>query len=230
MTAPGNGCITAVLWDMDGVLVDTEDFHYHSWCFALKEAGIPFDRETFRTTFGMNNAGVLETLLGRLPETVLLEKISDCKEKWFRSMIHGQATALPGVRLWLERLSRKGVRQAIASSAPMENIDLLVNELELRPYFSTLVSAFRLPGKPDPSVFLEAARRIGAPPGRCVVVEDAIAGVEAARRAGMRCIAVTNTNPGEVLSDADIVVDSLAELPLDAFELLWYPEHAGHRP
>lgn len=108
----------------------------------------------------------------------------------------------------------------IASSAPPANIDAVVNELELRQYFDTLVSGVDMPGKPDPALFLEVARCISVPPEGCVVVEDAIAGVEAAKRAGMACIAVTTTNPAEVLSAADIVVDRLDTLPASTFNCL----------
>ena len=96
-------------------------------------------------------------------------------------------------------------------------IDALIDELQIRPYFSAVVSAFSLPSKPDPAVFLEAARQIGVPPNHCIVIEDAIPGVEAAHRAGMKCIAVTITNPREDLSIADIIVDSLEELKTEHF-------------
>ena len=108
----------------------------------------------------------------------------------------------------------------IASSAPPANIDALIDELEIRPYFDVLVSGVDMPGKPDPALFLEVARRIDVPPTRCVVVEDAIAGVEAAKRAGMSCIAVTTTNPEEVLRAADVVVCRLDALPATAFDHL----------
>ena len=118
---------------------------------------------------------------------------------------------LSGVR-WLGRLQDAGVRQAVASSAPPANIDQLIDGLALRPYFQAVVSTWGMAGKPDPGVFLEAARQVGVPPTRCLVVEDAIAGVTAAKRAGMACLAVTTTNTRAALAEADRVVDSLEEL------------------
>ena len=109
---------------------------------------------------------------------------------------------------------------AIASSAPDANIQALVKELGLQDYFAAILSGSEMPGKPDPAVFLAAARRLEFPPERCVVVEDSIAGVKAARRAGMKCIAVTTTNPGEALQAADRVVHSLADLEEGAFRNL----------
>jgi beta-phosphoglucomutase family hydrolase len=209
-----------VLWDMDGVLIDTGEFHFQAWSQTLAEHDIHFSRDAFQATFGMNNTGVLSTLLGRTPAPEFVAEISDRKERLFRQVIRGRAQPLPGVRPWLESLKAAGARQAIASSAPPANIGALVDELDLRSCFQAIVSAFDLPGKPDPTVFLEAARRIDVPPGQCVVVEDAVAGIEAARQAGMRCIAVTTTNSARALRDADVVVERLDALPADTFERL----------
>ncbi len=210
-----------VLWDMDGVLVDTGELHFQTWSQALPEYGLQISRELFESTFGMNNAGVLEALLGRTPEPELVAEIGEHKEQLFREAVRGSVQPVPGVRPWIEQLAAEGVRQAIASSAPPANIDVLVDELGLRPYFDAIVSGASLPAKPAPTVFFEAAQRIDVPPERCVVVEDAVAGVEGARRAGMKCIAVTTTNPAKALQNADIVVDRLGELPEDAFRRLW---------
>src|SRR5712692_10335047 len=166
-----------VLWDMDGVLVDSGEFHYVAWAETLAREGLPYTREQFNATFGMDNRGVLTTLLGREPEPAWLARVSDEKEAAFRAAIRGQAEPLPGVLLWLARLQAAGVRQAVASSAPPANIDLLIDSLGLRQFFDAVVSTWGMAGKPDPGVFLEAARRVDVPPERCVVVEDAIGGV-----------------------------------------------------
>jgi HAD superfamily hydrolase (TIGR01509 family) len=210
----------AVLWDLDGVLVDTGEFHFQAWSGLLPEYGVPFPREVFQATFGMNNAGILSALLGQRLTPELLAEISERKERRFRQAVRGHARPLFGVHVWLERLKAAGVRQAIASSAPPANIDALVDELGLRAYFDGIVSGFDLPGKPDPALFLKGARLIDVPPERCVVVEDAVAGVEAAKRAGMKCIAVTTTNPAYALKGADVVVERLDALPADAFQRL----------
>jgi beta-phosphoglucomutase len=209
-----------VLWDMDGVLVDTAELHFRTWLEALSTYDIPLTRESFRATFGMNNAGTLTALLGEAPSPELLAEIGERKERQFRQAIRGQVRPLPGVLPWLERLRSEGVRQAVASSAPPANIDVLLDELGLRPFFDVIGSGSDLPAKPDPSLFLQVARLIGVPPGRCVVVEDSVAGVQAARRAGMRCLAVTTTNPPHRLGEADVVVERLDELPEDAFRRL----------
>jgi HAD superfamily hydrolase (TIGR01509 family) len=209
-----------VLWDMDGVLVDTSQAHFQSWVEVLTQYDIPFSREFFRQTFGMNNAGILSILLGDRLTPELLAEISDRKEVLFRRAVRGSVEPMPGVLPWLERLGEADFRQGIASSAPMANIDTLVDELGLRPFFDALVSGVDLPGKPEPVLFLQVAGMLDVPAERCVVIEDAVAGVEAAKRAGMRCIAVTTTSPASALGAADLVVDRLDDLPLDAFQKL----------
>lgn len=216
----------AVLWDMDGVLVDTGEFHFQAWQAVLAEQGIPYTRDLFRQTFGMNNAGSLALILGREPGPELLDTIDTRKEQAFRRLIRGRVQPLPGVVAWLARLQEQGFRQAVASSAPPENIDALlselglVGELGLRPYFAAIVPGNDMPSKPNPALFLHAAGLLGIPPARCIVVEDAVAGVEAARRAGMSCLAVTTTNRPEALAAADLVVERLDTLPPDTFRRL----------
>jgi HAD superfamily hydrolase (TIGR01509 family) len=212
------GSKRAVLWDMDGVLVDSGELHYQSWLETLTALSIPFNRDKFRSTFGMNNRGILTILLGKPPEADFLEMVSDRKESLFRELIHGRLQLLPGALGWLRRLQQRGTLQAVASSAPQANIQATVDELNIRQYFSALISAYSLPGKPDPAVFLEAARQLGVQPEQCVVVEDAVAGVAAAKKAGMKCIAICTTHPTSALSAADIIANNLEGLVVEDFD------------
>jgi beta-phosphoglucomutase family hydrolase len=207
----------AVLWDMDGVLVDTGEFHFQSWNETFEELDVPFDREDFRKTFGMNNAGILERILERKPEPDEVTRISDKKEYLFRELVKGKAVPLPGVLKWLKQFQAWKVKQAITSSAPPENIEVLVAELNIEDYFDAIVSGFDMPGKPNPDVFLKAANTIKIRPGNCIVIEDAIAGVEGAKKAGMKCIAVTNTNPANALEKADYIFSDLGEMNKEKF-------------
>jgi HAD superfamily hydrolase (TIGR01509 family) len=210
----------SVIWDMDGVLVDTGELHYLAWSQTLPVFDIPFSYELFQKTFGMNNAGILTCLLEKTPTDEFLYRVSEAKETLFRELIHGKATLLPGVALWLEKLQQSGYTQAIASSAPQANIDALVDELNIRTWFNVIVSGFDLPGKPNPATFLKSAQLLGTGSDRCIVVEDATAGVEGAKRAGMKCVAVTTTNPASLLQDADVVVENMTHLDADAFDRL----------
>lgn len=216
--------LMGVIWDMDGVLVDTRDCHYQSWLEVLASYEIDFSEQKFRDTFGMNNRGILRTLLQREPEDELVQEISEAKESRFRDLIRGQARLLPGVKSCLDYFRDRDIPMAIASSAPPANINVLVAELKIGGYFSALVSGFDLPGKPDPAVFLKAADKLGAPPTNCLVFEDAIAGVEGARAAGMKCIAVTTTVTADRLDAADRVVDSLEDLSPEVLSSLFVRE------
>jgi len=204
--------VLGVLWDLDGILVDTGEFHYRAWFDTLQLYNISYSREAFRETFGMNNRGVLGKLLGQEPEPAFLDIVSDKKEKLFRELIQGKVRPLPGVIETLKFFRSRGIRQAVASSAPPENIEALLDALNLRGNFEAVVSGFNLNGKPAPDVFLAAAKAIGIPPQNCLVIEDAVTGVEGAIRAGMLCLAVTNTNTAENLKQADYVVDSLLDI------------------
>jgi beta-phosphoglucomutase len=204
-----------VIWDLDGVLVDTGEFHFQSWLRTLAPYQIPFERDFFRKTFGMNNTGVLTELLGHSPDPQFLSTIGSEKEKLFRELIGGRVQPMRGVRMWLDRFARESYHQAIGSSAPQANIDALVDEMRIRDYFKAIVSGANMPGKPDPAVFLEAARQIEIPADKNLVIEDSVAGVAAARRAGMKCVAVLTSHSREALKNAHLVVDRLDELTSD---------------
>lgn len=201
-----------VLWDMDGVLVDTGPTHLRAWVQTLADYGLSMSEEFFRATFGMTNANLLPLLLAERSTPELVQAISDRKEALFRTLMAGQSQPLPGVKHWLESLRAAGARQAVASSAPPQNLAVMLAGLGVRPWFDAIISGDGMPGKPAPDVFLKAAAAIDLPPERCVVIEDAINGVAGAKNAGMKCIAVTTTNPAAALAQADVVVDSLADL------------------
>jgi beta-phosphoglucomutase len=211
----------AAIWDMDGVLVDTGRAHYQSWVETLAKRSVSLSYQQFSSTFGMNNTSILKLWLGAGTPQSVIDQVGDEKEAIFRRLVVAEGIQpLPGVRALLEGLQKAGFHQAVASSAPQANIDVLLDTTRLRPFFDAVVSAARLPGKPDPAVYLEAAARLGVTPAGCVVVEDAVAGVEGARRAGMRCIAVTTTNPAASLAAAGLVVDSLEKISAETFSRL----------
>jgi HAD superfamily hydrolase (TIGR01509 family) len=190
-----------------------------SWRAALDSEGYALAREQFMSTFGRRNDEILRTYFGPdiTPERIL--RISLDKEEQYREMVRTRGIEpLPGVRHWLERLRAAGWRQAIASSAPPLNLEVILAALDVKEAFDAIVSAEEVErGKPDPQIFLAAAAKLQTPPARCVVVEDAPAGTEAARRAGMRAIGVLTTHAA---LEADLVVRTLDELDEDAFAAL----------
>ncbi len=206
----------AVLWDLDGTLVDSAKEHWESWQRALEAAGASVTYEQFRRTFGMRNDAILSHWLGPAITAADIQRIGDAKEVIYRDLVaRGGLTPLPGARDWVTRLSERGWRQAVASSAPRANVEVVVRALGLGPSFSALVAGDDVThGKPEPEIFLKAAARLHVPTARCVVVEDSPAGVEAARRAGMRSIGIGA--PG--FAQADLVAAALADLPPDTFD------------
>ena len=208
----------AVLWDLDGTLVDSEAFHWQSWQFALEADGVHVTFDQFKASFGQRNDRILRVWLGADAAKERIARIAEAKEAEYRRLAetHG-LTPLPGAADWLERLQRNGWRQAIASSAPRLNVDVMLRALHLTQYFTAIVSSEDVAhGKPDPEVFLTAAARLDVAPSNAVVVEDAAAGIEAARRAGMRSVGVSLTAP----LPADVTVTSLADLRPDTFDRL----------
>ncbi len=207
-----------VLWDLDGTLVDSADFHWISWRDTMAAEGLPVTYDQFLESFGQKNAGILARWLGPGASPERIRAIGDAKEAEYRRLAreHG-LTALPGATDWLERLHAEGWKQAIASSAPRENVGVMLEVLGVSRYFDAIVGAEDVThGKPDPQVFLAAAASLSLPASRCIVVEDAAVGIEAARRAGIRTIGVSRA----ATLDADIAVASLLDLPEDAFESL----------
>jgi beta-phosphoglucomutase len=210
-----------VLWDMDGTIVDTVELHFQAWYAVLSDENIPITRASLRASFGQNAVGVVSAHLGRTPEAGFLAQVIARKERLFQAMVQENPVDLfPGAVEWLETLQARGVKQAVASSAPLGNISAIVDKLDLGRFFAALVPGADLPAKPAPDVFLAAARQLNLPPEDCIVIEDAIAGVAGARRAGMRCIAVTTTHKAEELPEPDVLVNRLCDLPPDIFERL----------
>ena len=222
LQSPNNTVMTiarAVLWDMDGTLVDSAQYHWQAWRDTMSREGSPITREEFLATFGQRNDSILKQWLGGRATTESIRRIGDAKESLYRQHVRNKGVAaLPGALDWVQRLHRQGWRQAIASAAPRANIETILDVLQATEYFQAIVSADDVHrGKPDPEVFLVAAGKLGVPPRHCIVVEDARHGIEAARAAGMKSIGVSQ---GGNRLPADITVRSLDLLAANTFETL----------
>ncbi|MHB0875252.1 MAG: HAD family hydrolase [Anaerolineae bacterium] len=209
----------AVLWDLDGTLTDTASYHWLAWQDTMAAEGHPLTHEQFMASFGQRNDVVLRGFFGPDLAVSEVDRIADAKEARYRELVcRGGVQLLPGVAEWLARLEASGWRQAIASSAPRANVDTVLDALGIAGRFGAVVAGEDVVrGKPAPDVYLQAAARRSVSPAVCVVVEDAPAGLEGARRAGMAAIGVRSSHG---CLSADCVVDSLADLPADAFDRL----------
>jgi len=204
----------AVIFDMDGVLVDSYQAHYVSWNRMLARHDLAMSEQVFASSFGRTGREILEDQFGDHVKQSEISEWDNCKEVDYRDILCEDFPAMAGARELLGNLGEAGFHLAIGSSGPPANVQVVVEQLGCGELFSATVDGHQVTcGKPDPEVFLKAAGKLGIDPRNCAVVEDAPVGITAAKRAGMTPIAITGTAPREELSDgAAIVVDSLAEL------------------
>jgi beta-phosphoglucomutase family hydrolase len=203
---------SAILWDLDGVIISSMDYHYQAYSEVLAQRGVKLSREQYlKEMIGLRNYTILRRVLGDLPDDEIW-RLAEQKEETFRRLVRGQVKPLPGAAELVRMARDNGIKQAIVSSTPCANIELMLQSLALYDCFEVIVGEEdAAKGKPDPEGFLLAASRLGIPPPECVVIEDAPEGIAAGKSAGMRCIGVTTTRPTEKLSQADLVVDSLED-------------------
>ncbi len=217
MEPPGNDA-AAVLWDLDGTLIDSGDHHWRAWQDTLAAEGRELTPEAFAASFGQLNDTILRRWFGPDIPPREIERIGEAKEQRYRERLLRDGLELrPGAAAWLARLQEQGWRQALATSSPPANVEAVLRAVDIGRFLDAVVTAGDIQrGKPDPSIFLTAAARVDVPPRRCVVVEDAPAGLEGARRAGMRSVGVLSPHFSALV--ADLVVPTLADLPATAFE------------
>ncbi len=207
--------LPAVIFDMDGVLVDSYDAHYESWQRLAAERGFEFTRAQFLTTFGrVSREVIVECGLLDDPTPEAVAEIDDAKELHFRDILREDFRAMDGARELIDALAAAGIPIAVGSSGPLENVDLVIDLLGKRDHLKAVVTARDVTrGKPHPEVFLKAAAGLEVEPRNCVVIEDAQAGIAAAHAASMVCIALVSAgHTDEELSAADQVVHSLRDL------------------
>lgn len=213
--------IAAVIWDMDGVLTDTASYHFLAWRETFAKRSINFTEADFMRGFGTRNDAIIRNIMGEKTTADEIATIAREKEATFRHLIGKEIKPIPGALELIRALHDKGIGMAIASSTVIENIHLIVGSLGIENYFEAIVTGHDVTeGKPHPQVFLVAAERLGADPRRCIVFEDAVAGVKAAKSAGMYCVAITSTHPKEKLKEADLIVDSLEKVTIKDLEKL----------
>ena len=203
----------AVLWDLDGTIVDSAPYHKLAWHDTFSGWGINFTEDVHRFSLGRRNNEIIRRYMGSKMSQREVDLIAEQKEEKFREYIKDDINPCPGVVEIIESLASAEVPLAIVSSATIENIRLITEKLHINSFFNLFVTGKDvIHGKPNPQGFLMAANKLRVEPRHCIVIEDAVAGVGAAENCGMYCIAVTNTCSKQDLAEADIVVDRLDEL------------------
>lgn len=199
----------AFIFDMDGTLVDNMHFHTEAWRELLAERGMQVDAHEFLVrTAGKTNREVVPEIFGNISDDEI-EYISNQKESKYRELFLPHRRLVSGAQQFIERSTQLGIRLAVATAAPPENVEFIIDGLELRNHFDAIVTAADVKrGKPDPEIFLKSAERVGIAPTRCMVFEDALGGFEAAYRAGMKSVGIATVNPLESIMRLEGVVAS----------------------
>lgn len=213
----------AALFDWDGVILDSSRPHERSWERLAAETGRALPEGYFKRSFGMKNEAILPEILGWAHDAPSIRSLSLRKEELYREIIRSEGIEpLPGVRTWLERLRDAGIPCAIGSSTHRENIDMCLTLFGFTDFFRGIVTSEDVSrGKPEPDVFLKAAEKVGAAPGRCVVFEDAPVGIQAGLAGGMKVVGVAGTHPEATLKGAHRIVSRLDELAVADVAALW---------
>ncbi len=214
----------ALIFDWDGVIINSEAYHRRSWDLLVEEEGLTIPPGAFETSFGMRNQQIIPHVFKWAEETdhVRIDSLSDRKEALYREIVRTEGIdLLPGVLDLLQALEAAGIPAAVGSSTPRENIDAVMEAIGVQDRFRAVVAAADVSrGKPDPEVFLTAAERLGRSPRHCVVIEDAHVGIEAARAGGFRVLAVATTHTIESLADADECHRDLTTVTVDRLRAL----------
>lgn len=209
-----------VIFDMDGVLINSYHAHFISWKRMLERYGLSITEKQFSSTFGQTNKDILSKLfpfIDKKKYPILAEE----KEEIFRQVIKDDFPEMDGASGLVKTIYRAGGLLGIGSSGPLKNIKTVLQLLKAEKYFKAVVSGSDIiHGKPHPEVFLKTTQRLGLPPSMCVVIEDAPSGVTAAKRAGCAVVGLIGTVSKESLNEADMVVNSLRELNPDILKNL----------
>lgn len=205
----------AVLFDMDGVIVDSNPFHKVSLKQFCKSHGHDLSEEQLREKiYGRANKDWIPNVFGPI-DPVLAKQYADEKEALFREIYKNDIRPVDGLIEFLEALEKAGVPKAIATSAPRANVDFTLEKTGTGKYFKTILDeAFVSKGKPDPEIYLLTAKAVGLPPQKCIVIEDSLSGVKAGKGAGCKVIGITTTHTREELSETDLVIDNFQNLQL----------------
>lgn len=223
------------IFDWDGVIIDSHAQHEAAWEELARELGQPLPPGFFKKTFGMRNDRIIPEFTPWVPDgdSASVARLGERKETLYRQILRRDGIApLPGVLTLLRELQSHGIPCAVGSSTSLENIRTIMEMTGLEPFFAGICAEKDVRrGKPDPEVFLAAATKIGRHPADCVVFEDAMVGLQAARAAGSRAVAVATTHPASSFAgQADLVVDTLQEITVPSLRRLWEPAPAASDP
>lgn len=213
----------AVIFDMDGTLIDNTPYHFKSWQALFKKYNKgELSKQTYYTE--ISGVPIMETLKGLFPDRdeAGLKELLQEKEGFYRKEYTPYLVAINGLENFLKALKSDGIKMAIATSATVEDIDFILNKIPIRDDFDEIVNSSMVSRpKPNPDIFLEAAEKLKTKPARCIVFEDSLAGIKAANSAGMKVVAITTGHTADELHPVDLVINDYTKLTLQQLSKLF---------
>ena len=203
----------AILFDMDGVIVDSNPYHKISLIQFVGKYGFNFTEQQLKEkVFGRTNGEWLTNLFGPMPHAKLREMAEE-KENLFRGIYAKDIKPVKGLVSFLEKLDQQKIQRAIATSAPTSNVEFTLDGTGTRRFFKTIIDDSLIThSKPHPEIYLKAAAALNMAPEKCIVIEDSLSGVQAGKAAGCKVVGITTTHTAEELYDADLVIDDFVGL------------------
>lgn len=210
----------AIIFDMDGVVIDNYKYHERAWRLFADKYDLKFD-DFKKKVFGGTNKDHLQTLFGKVLSKDELNEFANEKESLYRNLYAPYIKPINGLKEFLIALRLNEIPIALATSAPLKNVQFVLEKTKLESYFQVIIDATMVEkGKPDPEVFLKAADKLKIPANNCVVIEDSIHGIKAAKRAGMKVVAIATTLSANEIPDADLIINDFDGLDFEQLRKL----------
>ena len=206
--------IKAVIFDLDGTLIDNNEYHLITWKKYLEKLGRDISSEEYNANInGRTNKNALEYIYQRKMSDEESIPLALEKEAMYREIYQPYIQPIPGLVDLLEQLAEKKIPMAIATSGIEVNIEFMFNNIPIKCYFNHIVNSTHIrKGKPDPEIYFKASELLNIPPDKCLVFEDAVVGIESAKNAGMNVVAISSTHQKEELLNADVIIENYTEL------------------
>jgi beta-phosphoglucomutase family hydrolase len=207
----------AVIFDMDGVLIDSNPYHKEAWLQFCQRYNVELKEEDVADAiYGKTNEAALKEVFKKDFSPEEAERLGQEKEAIYRELHKKDIEPVDGLVSFLKDLKQNDIPTAIATNAPVVNLDFVMEQLGIREYFDVFIDSSMVNnGKPDPEIYLKAAETLNMPPERCIVMEDSTTGVEAGLKAGMKVVSITTTHSPEELEQTDLVIDSFNDLNIE---------------
>ena len=206
----------AVIFDLDGTLIDNNSYHIEAWKIFYNKIGKPFSKEEYTKNInGRINSDIFNYIFDTILSSEEIDLYSTEKEALYRELYEPHIKPINGLIDFLEELEKEKIPKAIATSGLTPNINFMFEHVPIKKYYADVIDASQISkGKPHPEIFLKAAAAVKANPENCVAFEDSVAGIRSAKAAGMKVIGLTTTHIAEDIKEADLIIKDYTEISL----------------